>query len=240
METKTQELIPERFRFISGSVLKVIACITMLIDHVGLHLYRKSGVMLIKKGLFKISFYDFSQFVGRIAFPIYCFLLVEGFLHTRDRKKYGLNLFLFALISEIPWNLEHGGTMTYPSQNVFFTLFLGYLGMCAIAAFKDQVWKMAGCLIALLVLSEVLHCDYGSSGYGLILCLYMLHEVRIVQAVVASCFLTSRWRAGLAFIPILFYNGKRGFIKGWWKYLFYAYYPVHIYIIYLFKYNVLK
>ena len=237
MDIKTQELIPEKFRFVSGSALKIIACITMLIDHVGLHLYRKSGVMLIKEGPFAISFYDFSQFVGRIAFPIYCFLLVEGFLHTRDRKKYGINLFLFALISEIPWNLEHGGTWTYPSQNVFFTLFLGYLGICAIAYFRDNVWKMLGSLLVLLVLSEVLKCDYGSSGYGFILCMYLLPTCKPVQAIVQSCFLQSRWRAGLAFIPILFYNGKRGFIKGWMKYLFYAFYPVHIYIIYLFKYH---
>ena len=228
MNTAVKEVIPEKYRFISGSVLKLIACVTMLIDHVGLHLYRKSGFMLIKKGAFKLSFYDFSQFIGRIAFPIYCFLLVEGFLHTRDRKKYGLNLFLFALISEIPWNLEHGGTMTYPSQNVFFTLFLGYLGICAIEYFQNSLPKMFGSLLVLLVLAEVLKCDYGISGYGFILCLYMLRANKAVQAIVGSCFLSSRWKAGLAFIPILFYNGKRGFIRGWMKYLFYAFYPVHI------------
>ena len=103
-------IIPEKLKILSGSALKCIALFTMIVDHVGLHLLRNSGIVLLHTGLGTLTLYTLMRKVGRMAFPIYCFLLVEGFLHTHDRKKYGLNLLVFALISEIPWDLEHTGT----------------------------------------------------------------------------------------------------------------------------------
>ena len=92
--------------------------------------------------------------------------------------------------------------------------------------------KMSLSLLGLLAISLFLGADYGMVGVGFIICLYLLHSNQTYQAVVGSCFLSSTWRAGLAFIPIFFYNGKRGFIRGKWKYAFYAFYPVHLLILF--------
>lgn len=229
-------LIPQKYRVLSGSVLKLIAVVSMLIDHTAAVLLGQSHIFLLRVGRSSIELYTVMRFVGRLAFPIYAFLLVEGFLHTHDRKKYGVRLFLFALLSELPWNLEHTGTWHYVGQNVFFTLLLGYLGLCAVERMKAPEAKRGRCaamLFGLLAVSAVLRADYGCSGYGFIIMLYLLREQPLYQALVGSCFLSSRWQAGLAFIPINLYNGERGFIRGRFLQLaFYALYPLHMLLLY--------
>ena len=105
---------------ISGYWLKVIAVVSMLIDHT-------SAVILEQiPGLENPAF--LMRIIGRAAFPIYCFLLVEGFYHTRSRAKYAGRLFLFALISEVPFDLAFSRRMwDFSSNNVFFTLLFGLL-----------------------------------------------------------------------------------------------------------------
>ena len=228
--------IPKKYKILSGSVLKCIALFTMIVDHVGLHLLRNSGIVLLYTSAGPLELFTLMRKVGRLAFPIYCFLLVEGFLHTHDRRKYGLNLLAFALISEIPWNLEHTGALYCPSQNVFFTLFLGYAGMCCIEELKERPLEQLISLIALVLVAMNLKADYGIGGFAFILVMYLLREQKILQAIVGTCIESGGWAAGLAFIPINLYNGQRGFIQGKLiKYLFYAAYPVHIMIIYLIK-----
>ena len=231
-----ETIIPEKYKILSGSALKCIALVTMLIDHVGLHLLRGSNIVLLRTGQGALTLDYLMRRVGRLSFPIYCFLLTEGFLHTRDRKKYGLNLLIFALISEIPWNLEHTGTLRYPSQNVFFTLFVGYVGLCCLESLREQPRRQLAALLILVLAALNLRADYGVAGFGLILLLYVLREQKILQAVLGTCFLSSTWMGGLAFIPINLYNGERGFIRGRaLKYLFYAAYPLHILAIWLIK-----
>ena len=83
--------------------------------------------------------------------------------------------------------------------------------------------------------------DYGCSGFAFILLLYVLREKKLEQAVIGSGVLSSRWIAGLAFIPINMYNGRRGFIRGKFaKYLFYAIYPIHMLLFYFLKYHLMK
>ena len=226
-----------RWAILSGSSLKVLAMVTMLIDHLAAFYWRFDPHFfepLFTIGHKHITLYFLLRGVGRLAFPIFCFLIVEGFVHTHDRMKYGRNLLLFAFLSEIPWNLVHSGTWHYGGQNVMFTLFLGFLGLCAIEYFRNDVRRMAFSLIGLLVISVLLRADYGCSGYGFILLLYVLRNNRLLQAVIGSCVLGGRWIAGLAFIPINMYNGQRGFIQGpIAKYIFYLFYPVHLFLIYL-------
>lgn len=130
-------LFPDRFRILSGSGLKTIAMVAMLIDHTA-HSFQK----LLKQYLFTMFNIRFTPYillrgVGRIAFPIFCFLLAEGFRHTRSKPRYALNLLIFAMLSEIPFNIVHDGVLAYPNQNVFFTLLLGFLGMWVISRIRE-------------------------------------------------------------------------------------------------------
>ena len=218
-------------KILSGSHLKLLAVITMVVDHLAAfwwYAWPEFQTVLFTVGHRAVTPYLIMRMVGRLSFPIFAFLIVEGFLHTRDRRRYGINLAVFAVLSEIPWNLVHGG-WTFPVQNIFFTLLLGYLGLCAIERFRENKGALAASLIGLFVVSIFLRADYGCSGYGFILLLYALREQKLLQAVVGSCVLGTKWIAGMAFIPINMYNGQRGFVKGpVWKYAFYLFYPLHL------------
>ena len=227
--------LPERFRVLSGSVLKLIAIILMLIDHTGvmiLYNYPPATVTLFSFGGVDYSWYRIFRDIGRAAFPIFCFLLVEGFLHTHDRKKYGRKLFLFACISEIPWNFMFQNIWQYEKQNVFFTLFLGYLAFCALEYFWDNQKMQFVCILALLAVSFFLKADYGWRGFVFLLIMYWFRNEKTAQAIIGSCWLYYEWKACFAFLSINMYNGERGFVKGkFLKYVFYWFYPVHIIIL---------
>ena len=220
---------------INRNQLKYIAIIAMLIDHIAYFFPAHfKSVTLWSGSNAKTLYWLMRSVIGRLAFPIYCFLLVEGFLHTKDRKKYAIRLLIFSVISEIPWNLSHTFKLFYRSQNVFFTLFLGLCGMWIYEHFSGDRLKQVLGLIALLAVSALLKADYGMSGFGFIMMMYALRKEKLLQAAVGCCFLSSTWFAGLAFIPINLYDGKRGFIKGKvLQYAYYAIYPVHLFIIYL-------
>ncbi len=127
------------FGGISGSTLKLIAIITMFIDHTGataIYAVTRLPAVAADPGLRSrwLTVYSISRDIGRLAFPIFCFLLVEGFIHTRSVKRYAGRLFLFALISEIPFDIALKGSWYYPQkQNVYFTLLIGLLVLTAIS-----------------------------------------------------------------------------------------------------------
>ena len=231
----------ENWKILSGSALKLLAIFSMLVDHLAAFLWAGQPwcmAPLFSIGTHPISAYTLMRMFGRIAFPLFAFLIVEGFIHTSSRKRYGIRLLAFAIISEIPWNLVHTGTLLYPGQNVFFTLFLGYLGLCSIERFTGS--KLVWSLIGLLAVSVLLRADYGCVGYGFILLLYALRNQEIVRAIIGCCVLGGRWIAGIAFIPIAMYNGERGFIKGKaGKYFFYLFYPLHLLVIYFLRQQLL-
>ena len=232
-----------KWKILSGSALKLLAIVSMLVDHLAAFLWYDEPwctAAWFSIGHREMSAYALMRMFGRIAFPLFAFLIVEGFQHTRNRKRYGIQLLIFALISELPWNLVHGGQLFYRGQNVLFTLLLGYLGLCALERFRDDKKKLLASLLGLLVVSIVLRADYGCSGYGFILLLYVLRNQQLVRAIVGCCVLGSRWVACTAFIPIALYNGKRGFVRGpVGKYFFYLFYPLHLLIIYLFAAGIL-
>ena len=93
-----QAVIPDRWKVFSGSSLKLIAVISMFIDHVGVHLVDQ-GIILVQIGEYKLTLYRLMRDLGRFAFPIFCFLLNEGFLHTRNKVRYGISLAALAVIS---------------------------------------------------------------------------------------------------------------------------------------------
>ena len=242
---------------ISGSTLKIIAAAMMLADHTAAVVL---GSLLAWKGVTDVSVYSpeyigsmiqtgaigwvyllyqiMRRLLGRMAFPIYCFLLVEGFGRTGSKGRYAGRLFLFALISEIPFDLAFSRTMFYNGyQNVFFTLLLGFLMMWAM----DRVEKCCGmaalrlagygaAVLGAALAAEMLCCDYRAKGIIAIALLYLFRKNRWEQ-IAAGC-VAFLWEitAPLAFIFIGFYNGRRGAKV---KYAFYLFYPVHLLVLYL-------
>ena len=143
---------------------------------------------------------------------------------------------MFALISEIPWNLEHTGTIFYEGQNVFFTLFLGVLCLLFYEEYQQNRTKQMLYMFLTVFVAVCLQADYGLKGIACILTVYLLKEKPVPRAVIAGGMLNYPLACMLAFVPIAFYNHKRGFIQGKiWKYDFYAIYPVHMLILYLIK-----
>lgn len=258
---------------IKGSTLKIIAVITMVIDHIGASVLQ---LMLAQRGILgtaafgiesiltleganrnlAIIWWVMRMIIGRIAFPIYCYLLVEGFLHTKNVAKYAMRLFVFAIVSEIPFDLalfqEIYGTRY---QNVFFTLLLGLLGMWGITYIdkivrkKKETQKLSQRLsqrlcfwvgiigtIAVVALSlgtaELLRTDYGAEGVAFILLLYLFHKQKSMQITVGcvgSLLVLEELTAPLAFLFIALYRGERGLKL---KYFFYCIYPLHLILLY--------
>lgn len=249
-----QGIVEKEKKGLSGSTLKMIAIITMLIDHIGAAILAR---MLMERGLNTLNsgdvaavaqwmsdnaglywIYSIMRMIGRVAFPIFCFLLVQGFLHTHDVKKYAIRLLAFATISEVPFDLAFMGKIDFSYQNVFFTLFIGLLTMIGFRWVEEKTdWrKWQRILLDIVILAvgivaaELLQTDYSGMGVICIMALYIFRNGK-VQQIVAGC-IAFCWEitAPLAFVPIAFYNGKRGWNI---KYFFYAFYPVHLLILYL-------
>ncbi|MBQ8967155.1 TraX family protein [Ruminococcus sp.] len=232
-------VLPEKYRVISGSGLKIIALTTMIIDHTAAFILRGNDFAVrpvFTLGPLSVSIYLLMRITGRIAFPIYCFLITEGYAHTHDKKKYGTNLLVFALISEIPWDLVHTGRLFYQKQNVFFTLFLGFLAIYIYERFKEDKGRLALSLLGLLAAAFLIKADYGCRGVGFILFLYIMREKNILQAIIGSCFFDKVYAVMASFVIINMYSGQRGFIRSKpAKYAFYAAYPLHILLLYFLK-----
>lgn len=198
--------------------LKCIAIITMLIDHIGVILFPKM-----------IGF----RMIGRFSFPIFCFLLVEGFYHTRDVKKYMIRLGAFALISEIPYDLAFRSVvLEFERQNVFFTLLAGVFLMYLLQRTNQIYIKVCYALLTMWA-AVFAGMSYDYRGILLILIYYVCRD-----NITAKVFFGALWnflRTGvqqfgtLASIPIALYNGEKGKSM---KYMFYVFYPLHLLILY--------
>lgn len=229
MNTDSISYLPKPLPLFSGSALKIIAVVSMVIDHCAYYLMDVNTMA-----------YEVMRCFGRIAFPVFAFLVAEGFAHTRNRMRYFLSLLLFAAVSEVPWYLLNGADGTH---NVMFTL---ALGVAALAAFErlrgHRALAIAAILLAAL-LAEVSGLDYGWRGIVVILVLHLFRSkkysqsARLLQLAFAFPFLSHYGTIGtlLACSVILLYDGTRGIIHGKVaKYGFYAIYPVHLVIIKLF------
>lgn len=230
-------IFPQKYRILSGSALKLIAILSMFIDHAAIILSREAAWMLMPFLSFagrEITAYYLMRKIGRLAFPIFCFLIAEGMSHTKNQKQYGLRLLLFALISEIPFNLLVSGQLICGTkQNVYFTLVLGALMIWIFENVKTALPK-ALCMGATAVLTVFLCTDYSLNGVLLIFLLYLLRNQPAVQAILSYPLLSGGIAAFAAFLPINLYNGKRGFIRSpFWKFFFYAFYPLHILLLVL-------
>ena len=209
-------------RELSGSWLKMIAMLSMTIDN-----------MAYYYGIENPYLYELMRTIGRIAFPTFAFLLAEGFVHTKNRQKYMLSLFIFALLSEIPWFLlNHDG-----SHNVLFTLLAGLLGLYVLENCKNR-WLTMAFITSIACATIFADTDYSWKGFGLVLIFYMFRGRPELQTLFGIPLMYEYGITGIlmAFAVIWLYNGERGFIMGKaWKYAFYAFYPVHLMLIYFLR-----
>lgn len=223
---------------LSGSTLKIIALTTMLIDHIGAVIVQRTRSMPGFNHDFWNSLYDPLRSIGRLAFPIFCFLLVEGFIHTSNQKKYVSRMLIFALISEIPFNLAvTGEVFNLNFQNVFWELALGIVALMCLEKIEEENYSYSMQVILRLVViggfafgAEMLKLDYGMYGIISIVALYALRQNKRTQLLVGAVSFCWERVAPLAFLIIAFYNGKRGRKI---KYAFYAFYPAHLLILYV-------
>lgn len=209
--------------FINNFALKMIAVITMVIDHIG-YVFLPANT----------TYYDIARAIGRISFPIFCFLIIEGFFHTRSHVNYLIRLVIFALLSEIPFDLAFHRTLFYwDSQNVFITLALGLVAIFCMEEMNNRrVYVIP--LILVLVAAFFFRCDYGIGGVLLICMFYVTRHNSGIRILLTGLILylfynPTELYGMIALIPIMCYNGKRGPKT---KMVFYWFYPVHLLILY--------
>ena len=229
-------------------LLKIIAMITMLIDHSGDAYFKRTTAM---------------NFIGRIAFPIFAFQITEGYTHTKNLKKYFLRLFIFALLSQIPfWLFESTFTSNF-TLNIFFTLFFGLLAIFCydklvnskfIVVKNEKINTILKIIFGILpaiifgIIAELAKFDYGFFGIAIIFIFYIFRNKKLTMSIIfiLACiikyFIEYLKYGNIIFyslittftissiIFILLYNGKQGKKI---KYFLYAFYPVHLLILFL-------
>ncbi len=220
---------------VSGSTLKLFAIITMLIDHTGAAVvgpyFSYSSVRTTNYDLYQTLYhlYRIMRGVGRLAFPVFCFLLVEGFFHTRSVKKYCERLFLFALISEFPFDFALKQSVPFwGKQNVYFTLLIGLICIWMLSELQTMPCIQLFAIGASMYLADALMTDYNYKGVFLIAILYLFHDYRLYQCAAGAAAISWENYAPFSYILCYFYNGKRGLKL---RYIFYIFYPGHLIVL---------
>jgi hypothetical protein len=225
---KWESLYLQSFDF-GRELLKWIAIITMTVDHVGVILYPEFAVL---------------RFIGRFSFPLFAYLLILGIENTRNIRNYFARLFIFALISQVPFflALDYG---PFDSLNIFFTLCFGLL---FIYFFK----KSSVFVLVPVFASLVLPFDYGIYGIAMIGCMYILEEntkFGVFSLVLLNTLFLVPWSIqflSISAIPLILLhkNGSLNITREtteeftiplWRKYFFYVYYPLHLALLYIIK-----
>lgn len=214
----------------SSFVLKIIAVISMLSDHLGYVLFNK---------------FTFMNYIGRLAFPIFAFSISEGYHYTKNLKKYFLRLTIFAVISQIPYMMF---LSTFTSMWQFNTIFTLILGLLAIYIYDKCKNKYLGIFIPILfaIIAQTFNFDYGWFGIAIIFIFYIFKNKKILMNLyfILTAFIYYSYKyliyinpiyfyimffCCLALIPINLYNEIKGKNT---KYLLYVFYPLHLMMLY--------
>ena len=247
---------------VSGLTLKMIAIATMLIDHIAAVVIKNMYSFVDEDGVYVFTnaiaydAYSLMRLIGRMAFPLFCFMLVQGFYHTKSKGKYSLKLVVFAVISEIPYDLALNGKLfSFTENNVMWTLLLGLLTIWLLDEIRnnprflnkskdERLWLIATLLrcigmttivmISMLAAEYLICCDYGAGGIAAIVAIYLLYRHPLIGFAVAVTLLgllcsEDEFAALAMLVPLYFYNGKRGKQI---KCFFYWFYPVHLLCLY--------
>lgn len=227
-----------KIRCISQETLKIIACVTMLIDHIGAAFFPDILVL---------------RCIGRLSFPIYCFLIAEGAHHTRNAKRYGLRLLLLMVLSEIPFEMAFYGRLTIYRQNVMLTLLMGFLTLEIMKKCPHYLLSLLAA-VPVVWLTENLRSDYGGEGVMLIVLFGLTrqqpyrHLLNLLGMLLIFGNMPSAelWRSGslvltmqtlgaLSILPMALYSGEKRTYSRAVQWGFNLFYPVHLLVIWLVK-----
>ena len=224
----------DKLRIFSGAQLKYIAFLSMLADHVNKALIYP---FLSGEGILQhIS--DVFDILGRIAFPLFAFFLVEGFFKTGNRKKYLASLLIFGIISEIPFDMALSGVFfELNSNNIMFTLALMLITIWTIDILKEKMqnmskytWYPVSFVIVgiMCIISMVTGLDYEYHAIMIGYLFYIFYNKRVFAIFLGYLAIFKEVWSLLGFSLILTYNGKRGKQN---KLFNYCFYPVHLLIL---------
>lgn len=227
-------------RILPQEALKIIACVTMLLDHVGVVLVPHLPVPHVK------LLYYFLRVIGRIAFPLYAFLLVEGMRHTRNPQKYILRLGLNILLAELPFDFALFERWTWKSQNVMVTLALGAVMLLCMQK-TEKRWMKALLILPFACLADLAKGDGRSWGILMIGVFALIEELpaQALGILLINCLLPSvsipafgmqiplQPFAVLAMLPIALYSGRKLTRSRTLQWGFYLVYPVHLLILWM-------
>lgn len=213
-------------------IIKIIACITMVLDHI-------KYAIPITKGFV-------TRYFGRISFPLFAFLIGEGYYHTSDLKKYYKRLIIFAIISQIPFMLFRTMVGEWKMLNVMFTLLLGLISINIFDKLGKKYYISLPIVLILSILGNILRVDYGWYGVLSVFVLYIFRENKFLRFtgffILNLIYYYKRNLVlnninniilfGFSVFPtilLFFYNGKLGKKV---KYLYYIFYPAHMILLY--------
>ena len=226
----------DKLRVLDGTVLKIIAMVSMVFDHVG-----------------DMFFPDvlWPRMIGRLAMPLFAFCITEGYIHTRDKKKYLFRMGIFALVSEVPFDLAFEGKVSLNHQNIMLTFFMSILALMLFDLIRGKKNEDTGrysigktilgslVIIGTAAVAILIKADYTIFAVISVFLFYLFKDTKhFIRTGVGVAFLVLTrtmgyyCTTGLSIIPLLLYNGKKG--KGL-KWLFYAFYPGHLLLLYLIK-----
>ena len=233
----------KRFYGFSSFQLHLFAMLFMLIDHVGYCFFPYCYVL---------------RYIGRLSFPFFCFLLVNGFFYTKNKCKYFLRLLLFTVLSEIPFDLAFSNVfIELDTQNVLLTFLISFLMLLFLEKAKKKYFMFYPLIIFIFTaIAFILKTDYKGFGVLIVLIFYLTHNLDkkyrfIIQfiglfiinfilfkgfCVSFGCFLL--YSQPFALFSLFFiwgYNGNKGYSNGFIKYFNYIFYPIHLILLYLLR-----
>lgn len=217
----------------SSFVIKIIACVCMFFDHIKYALPELENFITV--------------YMGRIAFPLFAFLITEGYLHTKDVSKYRNRLFIAAIISQVPFVLFRFLVGEWKCLNIIFTFVISITAMMIYDKLSNKFLALFidACLV---ILVELLHIEYGWYAMVIVLIFHVFKNKKIWMSIfyiltVIIYYYTLGFNVFMninafvyaicTIIPlgiVLLYNGEKGRDD---KRLFYYFYPIHLLIVYL-------
>lgn len=241
---------------LSGTAMKVYGCAAMLCYDIGRAVFQHGLAGLTGLGpeemaaaleadprlLMLSGWASTLQLIGVLAVPVFAFLLVEGFLHTADFKRYLLTMLGFAIVSEAPYDLAmNGAAWDLGGQNTLFTNALCLIMLYGLGLAEEHLASKGAArrlsqgfiVAATLLWSMLLRSAFGLATV-LLAAIYYLWREKKGTRVLLGCAVSAMYvTAPLSGFAIWIYNGRRGKLAGKYKYVFYALYPAHLLVLWL-------